>query len=47
MKDTKISVLLSLYKNEQPEFVIDSLKSVFDQTLMLDKVILIEVGLLL
>lgn len=44
VKDTKFSVLLSIYKNERPEFVIDSLKSVFNQSLVPDEVILVEDG---
>lgn len=44
MKNTKFSVLLSIYKNEQPEFVIDSLKSVLNQSLVPNEVILVEDG---
>lgn len=38
------SVLMSVYKKEQPEYLDEALKSVFSQTLLPDEVLLIEDG---
>ena len=38
------SVLMSVYKKEQPAYLDAALKSVFSQTLMPDEVVLIEDG---
>lgn len=40
----KFSVLMSLYAKERPEFLRESLNSVFSQTLKVDEVILVEDG---
>lgn len=44
MKNTKFSVLLSIYKNEKEKFVIDSLKSILNQSLLPNEIILVEDG---
>lgn len=42
--DTQYSVLLSLYYKEKPEYLRESLDSVFSQTLLSDDVVLVEDG---
>ena len=42
--DTQYSVLLSLYYKEKPEYLRNSLDSVFNQTLVSDDVVLVEDG---
>lgn len=44
MNNTSFSVLMSLYHKERPEFLRQSLDSVFNQTLPADEVILVEDG---
>lgn len=44
MNDTKFSVLLSIYKNEKAESVIASLKSILNQSLVPNEIILVEDG---
>lgn len=44
MNRTKFSVLISLYYNENPEFLRKSLDSIFQQTLLPDEVVLVEDG---
>lgn len=43
---TSFSVLLSLYKNEKPEYFKDALDSIFSQTVKSDDVVLVEDGVL-
>jgi glycosyltransferase involved in cell wall biosynthesis len=40
----KFSVLISVYKKENPEFLKESLQSIFSQTLLADEVILVQDG---
>lgn len=40
----KFSVLLSVYYKENPDFLRQSLQSIFDQTIMVDEVILVKDG---
>ena len=42
--ETKFSVLLSLYNKENPDFLKQSLESIYNQTLKPTEVILVEDG---
>lgn len=42
----KFSVLLSLYKNEKPEYLRQSLESILNQTVLPDEIVLVKDGLL-
>ena len=44
MNTPNFSVLLSIYKNEKPDFVTDSFKSILNQSLIPNEVILVEDG---
>lgn len=44
MSNTNFSVLLSVYKNEKPEYMVASLESLFNQTHVPNEVILVEDG---
>lgn len=46
MKKMKFSVLMSVYKNEQPSYLETAIDSVYNQTLMPNEVILVEDGIL-
>ncbi|MFW6015508.1 MAG: glycosyltransferase family 2 protein [bacterium] len=42
--DTKYSVLMSVYKKEKPEYFIQSLESMVNQTLMPDEIVIVKDG---
>ena len=44
--DTGYSVLMSVYKKEQPEFLKESIQSIMDQTLKTDNFVLVCDGAL-
>ena len=42
--EKKFSVLMSLYKNEKPEYLREALDSVLNQTLLPDEIVIVEDG---
>src|SRR5699024_6203432 len=44
MSNTKFSVLLSIYKNEKPEYVSKSLQSILNQSVLPNEIIIVEDG---
>lgn len=44
MQKKSFSVLLSIYKKEQPDYLEEALNSIFNQTVKSDDIVLIEDG---
>lgn len=42
----KFSVLMSIYKNEKPEYLKQALDSILNQTLLADEILIVKDGLL-